>query len=176
MRIVPGDSKAWRLDLARPTAKSAEPRPAIVFIHGGGWRGGDKRRGTFLNGALDYAAKGYVCVTLNYRLLAEAPFPACIEDCKCAVRWLRANAQKYNIDPDRIGGYGNSAGCTSRCDARTCWKGCRTRRRRPLSGSVESVTSGLLLGHSDSLSRLESALRAEKVRRNRRSSRNASLH
>ncbi|HSG71523.1 MAG TPA: alpha/beta hydrolase, partial [Planctomycetaceae bacterium] len=44
------------------------------------------------------------------RLLSEAPFPACIEDCKCAVRWLRANAEKYNVDPDRIGGFGNSAG------------------------------------------------------------------
>ncbi|MBD3674033.1 MAG: alpha/beta hydrolase fold domain-containing protein [Planctomycetaceae bacterium] len=105
-----GDSKAWRLDLIRPKAERDKPRPAIVFIHGGGWRSGDKRRGYFLQGAMDYAQKGYVCVTVNYRLTGEAPFPACIEDVKCAVRWLRANAKKYNIDPDKIGGYGNSAG------------------------------------------------------------------
>jgi len=105
-----GESKAWRLDLVRPKQDGDAPRPAIVFIHGGGWRGGDKRRGYFINGAMEYAQKGYVCVSLNYRLLAEARLPACIEDVKCAVRWLRANAKKYNVDPDRIGGYGNSAG------------------------------------------------------------------
>lgn len=49
-------------------------------------------------------------MTVNYRLIDEAPFPACIEDVKCAVRWLRAHAEKYNLDPNRIGGYGNSAG------------------------------------------------------------------
>lgn len=57
-----------------------------------------------LREAVEFAQRGYVCVTVNYRLLDEAPFPACIEDVKCAVRWLRANAQKYNIDPKRIGG------------------------------------------------------------------------
>lgn len=106
----PGASKAWRLDLVRPKADSETPRPGIVFVHGGGWRSGDKRKGTFLNGAIDYAKKGYVCITVNYRLTGEAPFPACIEDVKCAVRWFRANAGKYNLDPKRIGGYGNSAG------------------------------------------------------------------
>ncbi|MDP6443970.1 MAG: alpha/beta hydrolase [Pirellulaceae bacterium] len=106
----PGDSKSWRLDLARPKERGDQPRPAVVFIHGGGWRNGDKRTGYFLQGSLDYASQGYVCITINYRLVDEAPFPACLEDCKCAVRWLRAHAEKYNIDPDRIGGYGNSAG------------------------------------------------------------------
>ena len=100
----------WKLDLAMPEAKSANPRAAIVFIHGGGWRGGDKRAGYFLQGALDYAAKGYVGVSVNYRLTGEAPFPACVEDVRCAVRWLRAHAGDYNLDPNRIGGYGNSAG------------------------------------------------------------------
>jgi acetyl esterase/lipase len=100
----------WRLDLAMPEAKSDQPRAALVFIHGGGWRGGDKRAGYFLQGALDYAARGYVCVSVNYRLTGEAPFPACVEDVRCAVRWLRAHAKEYNVDPNRIGGYGNSAG------------------------------------------------------------------
>jgi acetyl esterase/lipase len=106
----PGASKAWRLDLFRPRAETATPRPGIVFIHGGGWRSGDKRAGTFLNGAIEYARKGYVTITVNYRLTGEASFPACIEDVKCAVRWLRAHAGQYQLDPGRIGGYGNSAG------------------------------------------------------------------
>ena len=105
-----GNSKAWRLDLVRPKELGAKPRPAIVFVHGGGWRNGDKRTATFLNGALTYAQSGYICITINYRLADEAPFPACVEDCKCAVRWLRAHAEVYNVDPKRIGGFGNSAG------------------------------------------------------------------
>lgn len=105
-----GESQSWRLDLVRPDQDGDAPRPAIVFIHGGGWRSGDKRRGYFINGAMEYAQRGYVCISVNYRLTGEAPFPACIEDVKCAVRWLRANARKYNIDPRRVGGYGNSAG------------------------------------------------------------------
>lgn len=106
----PGDSKAWRLDLIQPKKDNGKPRPGIVFVHGGGWRNGDKRAGAFLNGAIEYAQKGYVCITVNYRLTGEAPFPASIEDVKCAVRWFRAHAKKYNLDPKRIGGYGNSAG------------------------------------------------------------------
>ena len=106
----PGDSKAWRLDLIMPSERGEKPRPGLVFVHGGGWRNGDKRAGTFLQGAMEYAQKGYVCITVNYRLIDEAPFPACVEDCKCAVRWLRAHADSYNVDPRRIGGFGNSAG------------------------------------------------------------------
>ena len=100
----------WTLDLAVPAEEGGPPRPAIVFVHGGGWRSGDKRREPFLGPALEFAAKGYVCITVNYRLLSHAPFPACVEDVKCAVRWLRAHAEKYNVDPERIGAYGNSAG------------------------------------------------------------------
>ena len=106
----PGESKAWRLDLIYPRKKSDKTRPAIVFVHGGGWRNGDKRTGYFIQGAIEYARRGYVCITVNYRLVAEASLPAAIEDTKCAVRWLRAHAGKYNIDPERVGGYGNSAG------------------------------------------------------------------
>jgi acetyl esterase/lipase len=98
---------AWKLDLAMPAKESSSPRPAIVFIHGGGWTSGDKRTAAFIGPALDYSAKGYVCISVNYRLERTL---RCIEDVKCAVRWLRAHADKYNIDPDRIGAYGNSAG------------------------------------------------------------------
>ena len=102
----------WKLDLAMPSEPGDEPRPAIVFIHGGGWRNGDKRASGFLNPTLSYAEKGYVCITTNYRLTTRDRWRIdhCIADVKNAVRWLRANAEKYNIDPNRIGATGNSAG------------------------------------------------------------------
>jgi len=106
-----GGSTAWRLDLAMPAATPATKlRPALVIVHGGGWRGGSRTVDVFQKMMTDYAAKGYVTVNIDYRLLDEAPFPACIEDVKCAVRWLRAHAAEYRIDPDRIGAYGHSAG------------------------------------------------------------------
>lgn len=80
---------AWKLDLAMPRKTSDKPRPAIVVIHSGGWVRGDKRWEQFLDLALNYATKGYVCVTVNYRL--DATKLPCIEDVKCAVRWLRAH-------------------------------------------------------------------------------------
>ena len=101
-------NKAWQLDLAKPKKASSSPRPAIVFVHGGGWTGGDKRAANFIGPAIQYAGKGYVTVSVNYRLDRE--ILPCVHDVKCAVRWLRAHAKKYNIDPERIGAYGNSAG------------------------------------------------------------------
>ena len=105
-----GPSKAWRLDMAMPTEKSDGLRPAHVIGHGGGWRGGSRTVDVFQKMMADYAKKGYVTVNIDYRLTGEAPFPACIEDVKCAVRWLRAHAEKYQVDPKRIGAYGHSAG------------------------------------------------------------------
>lgn len=105
-----GDSEAWRLDLAMPAEESDELRPALVIVHGGGWRGGSKSVDVFQTMMTNYARKGYVTVNIEYRLTGEAPFPACIEDVKCAVRWLRAHAGEYDVDPDRIGAYGHSAG------------------------------------------------------------------
>jgi acetyl esterase/lipase len=104
-------SDAWKLDLIMPENIGDDPRPALIFVHGGGWRNGDKRIRNFFMPCIDYALKGYVCVTVNYRLFGEADgIDDCIADVKCAVRWLRANAEKYNIDPERFGAYGNSAG------------------------------------------------------------------
>lgn len=100
----------WKLDLALPKEKSDSLRPGLVIIHGGGWRSGDKAGGQWRSLPLEYAAKGYVCVSLNYRLTPEGAFPACVEDVKCAVRWLRAHAGEFQLDPGRIGAYGNSAG------------------------------------------------------------------
>ena len=100
-------NNAWKLDIAMSKESSDAPRPAIVYIHGGGWKKGDKR-GKGIGAVLDYAAKGYVCISVNYRL--DVDKKACVEDVKCAVRWLRAHAEKYNVDPDRIGAAGNSSG------------------------------------------------------------------
>jgi glycerophosphoryl diester phosphodiesterase len=110
-----GASRQWRLDLAMKENTRGSPRPGIVVIHGGGWIEGDKssfasREHGVPGNIVDFAALGFVAVTINYRLSGEAPFPAALEDCKCAVRWLRAHAKEYNLDPARIGAFGNSAG------------------------------------------------------------------
>lgn len=105
-----GDSEAWKLDLAMPQNFGGETRPALVIVHGGGWAGGSKNVDVYQKMMVDYAQKGYVTINVEYRLTGEAPFPACIEDVKCAVRWLRAHAEELNVDPNRIGSYGHSAG------------------------------------------------------------------
>ncbi len=111
-----GASKAWKLDLAFPKeVAKGKPRPVILVIHGGGWLEGDKSSFVFTDRSspaniIDLARLGFVAATINYRMSAEAPFPAALEDCKNAVRWLRAHASDYNLDPSQIGAYGNSAG------------------------------------------------------------------
>ncbi|MCA8999804.1 MAG: SMP-30/gluconolactonase/LRE family protein [Planctomycetaceae bacterium] len=82
--------------------------PAIVVVHGGGWVKGDKTKFRAL--ALELAKRGYVTAAIEYRLAEEAPFPAAIHDCNAAVRFLKANANKYAIDRERIGAVGGSAG------------------------------------------------------------------
>jgi acetyl esterase/lipase len=95
------------LDLAMP-AEGEGPFPAIVCVHGGGWVAGDRRQMAQTIEVL--ARRGYVAVAPDYRLAPAHTFPAQVEDCKCAVRWLRANAKKYRVDPDRIGVMGLAAG------------------------------------------------------------------
>ena len=98
------------LDLASPQFGPQKNRPAILIIHGGGWNAGSKNDIVYRALMVDYAMKGYVVANMNYRLLREAPFSACIEDVRCAIRWMKANADKLGIDPERIGTYGHSAG------------------------------------------------------------------
>jgi acetyl esterase/lipase len=99
-----GDS-ALLLDLYRPES-SGEPLPLIVWVHGGGWRNGSREGSQ----AIPLSGRGYAVASINYRLTGVAPFPAQIEDCRAAIRWLRAIASKYNIDPKRVGVWGGSAG------------------------------------------------------------------
>jgi len=91
----------------KPTSSVAKPMPVIIWIHGGAWIGGSKDSGIPL--LLPFAKRGYFCASMNYRFSKEAKFPAQIEDCKCAIRFLRAKAKEFNIDPERIGVWGASA-------------------------------------------------------------------
>ncbi len=95
------------LDLYLPKPHT-KPVPGLIFIHGGAWSGGS--RDMYRYYTTRYAARGYVAATISYRLSGAAPFPAAVEDAKCAVRWLRANAAKYNVDPEKIAVIGGSAG------------------------------------------------------------------
>jgi acetyl esterase/lipase len=100
------DGQHLALNLAKPDG--AGPHPAVVCIHGGGFRAGDRKG--WDERCKKLAQRGYVAVTVTYRLAPKYQFPAAVEDCKAAVRWLRLNAAKYQIDPDRIGAVGDSAG------------------------------------------------------------------
>jgi acetyl esterase/lipase len=88
-------------------ARAVAPTPVIVWIHGGAWRTGDKSKP---DAALSLLSAGYGVASVGYRLSQEALFPAQIEDCRAAVRWLRANAERYNLDPHHFGAWGPSAG------------------------------------------------------------------
>jgi acetyl esterase/lipase len=99
---------AWKCDVAHPAIHSKGPLPAVLVIHGGGWREGDKSGER--TSILQLARAGYVAISINYRLSGEAPFPACVDDCVSALRWVRFQATQLGIDPRRIGVYGHSSG------------------------------------------------------------------
>jgi acetyl esterase/lipase len=96
-----------KLDLYVPE-KAVGPMPLIVWVHGGGWQNGSKEGCPPLRQG--FPQRGYAVASLNYRLSGDAVFPAQIEDCKAAIRWLRAHAKDYGIDPGRFGVWGSSAG------------------------------------------------------------------
>lgn len=104
------DNPRQKLDLYLPKArKSDKPLPVIVFIHGGGWKAGDKTSG--LGNVSRFVQSGeYAGVSVGYRLTNEAQWPAQIHDCKAAIRWIKAHAKEYNLDASKIGVWGTSAG------------------------------------------------------------------
>lgn len=130
-----------KLDLYRPKAAADKPLPAIVCIHGGGWWQGNKQSHGPLAQAL--ADHGYVTVSISYRLSGESPFPAAIEDCKAAVRFLRARAEEFGIDREHIGAIGLSAGGHLAALLAT-------------SGGVAELEGGG--GHADQLSTIQAAV------------------
>jgi acetyl esterase/lipase len=99
--------RSLRLDLYRPKGIQ-KPVPAVILIHGGGWKSGNREIYRYY--CIKLAERGYVTATMSYRLSKEAPYPAAVQDAKCAVRWLRANARKYRVDEDKIAVLGGSAG------------------------------------------------------------------
>ena len=101
------DGQHLQLNLARPKNATGR-RPAVLCIHGGGFRAGSREGNNGL--CLKLAQRGFVAATASYRLAPKYQFPAAVHDVKAAVRWLRANADKYQIDPQRIGVTGDSAG------------------------------------------------------------------
>ena len=86
----------------------AEAAPVLVFIHGGGWKKGDKA--DYRRYLVDFAQRGYVTATLSYRFSQEASFPAAVNDVKCAIRWLKTHASEYFINPEKVAVIGGSAG------------------------------------------------------------------
>ncbi len=102
-------SAAQKLDLYLPTTGTG-PFPVVVMVHGGGFMFGDKADGGGLTGVDTLLAAGYAVASINYRLSGEAQYPAQIFDTKAAVRFLRANAAEYNLNPEKFGAWGASAG------------------------------------------------------------------
>lgn len=100
------EGRTLQLEVFQPTSRKL--RPAILMIHGGGWRSGDRSHNYTLAGQL--AARGYVAITADYRLSTEALYPAAVHDLKAALRWIRRNAESYAIDPRKIAVLGFSAG------------------------------------------------------------------
>ena len=104
MAYVTDGHERQKLDLYVPD--QGENLPLIIWIHGGAWRSGDKKHYV----RMEYLKAGYAGASLNYRLSQHAIFPAQIEDVKAAVRWLRANAETYRLNPNRFAAWGSSAG------------------------------------------------------------------
>lgn len=103
---VPNGDPAQRLDLFVPEGPSEKPFPLIIWVHGGGWMAGSKDGGP----AMEFMHKGYAVASVEYRFSQKALFPAQIQDCQAAIRWLRANAKQQNIDADHFAVWGASAG------------------------------------------------------------------
>jgi len=104
---IPDGHERQKLDLYLPRQDEGDgPLPLIIWVHGGAWRAGSKGNCR----SVRFLKQGYAAASVNYRLSQHAIFPAQIEDCKAAIRFIRANAGEYNIDPNRIGLWGSSAG------------------------------------------------------------------
>ena len=104
------DGVPQKLDVYYPLERDSDTMPLLVYVHGGGWTGRDKRKGSEIVDIPAMTARGYVVAAVNYRRAPGYRFPAPLNDVKCAVRFLRANAARYGIDPNRVGIWGGSAG------------------------------------------------------------------
>ena len=146
------DNVDLKLDLYFPKGMSA-PAPLVVYVHGGAWMSQDKTSGAGeidLPLIIDLSLKaGFIVGAVNYRFAPQFQFPAMIEDVKCAIRFLRANAGKYNIDPAHIGAWGGSSGghLVSLLGATDAEAGFDVGQYLDQSSRVEAVAD--LFGHAD---------------------------
>ena len=149
------DGTPLLLDVCSPTAKPGDttPRAAVLSIHGGSWRQGDKSSTAWRSVCQWLASEGFVAFSVNYRLAPQHPFPAGPDDVRAAVRWMRepANAYRYGIDPDRIGVFGGSAGGNLAAllgaeGSGNLTSGSRVAAVAELSGPVDLTSAGLRLG------------------------------
>jgi acetyl esterase/lipase len=122
------NGKRLLLDAYVPAPDGDKLRPAVILIHGGGFRAGDKR--SFEPEARHLAGKGWVAFSVNYRLDEPTAFPAEVDDVQAAVRWVRANGAEYQVDPERIGALGESAGGHLTAMLATSGEGARDRGAR----------------------------------------------
>src|SRR6185295_12380478 len=99
-----------KLDLYFPTNTAGARLPMVLYVHGVGWQLGNKEMLGLMPGPVELLRRHYLVVSIDYRLAPENKFPVMLEDAKCAVRFLRAHAQEFNLDPNRIGVMGDSAG------------------------------------------------------------------
>lgn len=102
------DGMEMKLDVYRPKVKIAKPLPTLIFIHGGGWRAGTKE--SYSLRVLPWLEKGWNVVNVEYRVTSMGRAPAAVEDCRCALRWVIENAEKYSFDKNKIVVSGQSAG------------------------------------------------------------------
>jgi acetyl esterase/lipase len=105
LEYIKGGHERQKLDLYVPE-KADGPLPVIVWVHPGAWMFGGKEECP----AIPFLSKGYAVASINHRYSRQSPFPAQIEDCKAAIRWLRANAKTYNLNTERFGVWGASSG------------------------------------------------------------------
>lgn len=110
IRYGEADGKPLLLDVIAPQGRSGPPRPAVIWLHGFGWFAGTRRDNLEISMCTFLATQGFFTASIEYRLSGEATFPAQLHDVKAAIRWLRANAAIYSINPAHIGIWGGSAG------------------------------------------------------------------
>jgi acetyl esterase/lipase len=103
------DGVTLTLDMYYPQTMP-HPAPAVVYVHGGSWSAGDKKDSIGMTDVPELLARGYLVVSIDYRRAPEWQFPTQLEDAKCAIRFLRQNAKRFNLNPQRIGAWGHSAG------------------------------------------------------------------
>lgn len=126
--------KSLQIDFYRPK-NAKEDLPLLVFVHGGGWRGG--KRADYLVYLVDFAKKGYMTATVSYRLKRDSIYPACVEDVSDAVEWLFYNSEKYGYNPDKIALIGGSAGAHLSMLAAYGWRDSREQNRTAINDSVK---------------------------------------